>query len=553
MNSQNISRPSKFDYTEWREKFILGILRVASLAGLILIITIYQSTAINDLYIYIGIYIFLVAVTVLPASYDLRVYSLLIVTFGVGVNTILGWGPWSDGTLFILASILLASLLIDRRIDILLLVVSIVFIASIAISDESGLFHLLSPNAPSTTLRNWLVYGADFLVAGVVLIMAASQFKNAFAKMNDEIQLTLDKLEEQKSKLEARVSERTEELENRTKQLHTTTSIARTIAEMQDAQNLLQSVVDLISNEFGYYHVGIYILDDQKRSAFLQSASSETGKQLIGNLFQIESTNKSGFNTVVEKNKYVILSDIESGYQFRDENFPITRSRLVLPLSVRGNILGLLDIHSDQPLVFTPEDAGVLQSLADLVAITFDNIQLLDETKSLVTQLEKNTSIQTNQVWTKLTSRHKPAYQYTPVGVRPIFSRADHNDDKKLRIPLILQGQNIGSIKLQRKGALEEWSQKEKDLINKIAEQVALAVENSRLVDEAQKNAQRDQMLANISQRIRETLDIESVAKTAATELRRIFDLKEAEISIGLPQTEAAPLPKATGTLKLKR
>jgi hypothetical protein len=58
-------------------------------------------------------------------------------------------------------------------------------------------------------------------------------------------------------------------------------------------------------------------------------------------------------------------------------------------------------------------------------------------------------------------------------------------------------------------------------------------LENSRLVDEAQKNALRNQMIANFSTYVRETLDVESVIRTASTELRKVFDLKEAEILIG--------------------
>lgn len=99
-------------------------------------------------------------------------------------------------------------------------------------------------------------------------------------------------------------------------------------------------------------------------------------------------------------------------------------------------------------------------------------------------------------------------------------------------MPLILHGQRIGSINLKRKSN-EKWSEHERALIEKVAEQVTLALENSRLVDEAQKNALRDQMIANVSTRIRETLDVDAVIRTAATELRRIFDLKEAEITVG--------------------
>ncbi len=250
----------------------------------------------------------------------------------------------------------------------------------------------------------------------------------------------------------------------------------------------------------------------------------------------------------------MISSDAESVNFVRDANFPFTRSRMVLPLAVRGNILGLLDLHSDQPRTFNTQDAEILQTLADLVAISFDNAHLINETKSLLSQLEINTNIQTDRTWRKLTSRQKPAYQYTPAGVRPTFSTSKKEDEEGLLIPLVLHGQKIGTIKLMRKGSSTRWSERERILVEKIADQIALALENSRLVDEAQKSAMRDQMIANISTRVRETLDIESVVRTAATELRKVFDLKEAEISVGSPQIESALLVrKNTGSLRLKQ
>jgi hypothetical protein len=59
-------------------------------------------------------------------------------------------------------------------------------------------------------------------------------------------------------------------------------------------------------------------------------------------------------------------------------------------------------------------------------------------------------------------------------------------------------------------------------------------------------------MIANISTRVRETLDVESVIRTAATELRRVFDLKEAEISIGSNQAEASPVRKNVSSIRSK-
>ena len=553
MNNPNISAPTKFDKTEWRKNFVLGILRAASMVGLILIIFTYQTITPGGRYLMLALYAGILAITFLPIPHDVRSYGLILITLLIGFNAIFNQGPRTDGTLFILTGIVLAALLVDQRVDIVLLAISTFGLVIIALLEQSNLYNLIAANTLPITSTNWIIYIVGFFVTGVVLITAIDQFKDMFAKINNSLNLTVDQLEKKNLILESQIAERTEESDSRINQLRATSNIAKTVTEIQDVQNLLQSVVDSITTDLKHYHAGIYILDDKKKSAFLQSASSDTGKQLVGNLFQIEPANRSLFNTVIEKNKPVIYSDTEHASYLKDENFPITRSRLVLPLLVHENLFGMLDIHSDQPLTFTSNDAEFLQPLADLVSVTFDNIRLLNETRALTAELERYTSTQTSQVWDKLTSRHKPAYQYTPVGVRPVFSRSNNNDEEnKLNIPLMLQGKKIGSIKLQRKGAVETWSQKEKELLLKIADQVALAIENSRLVDDAQKGAQRDKMLATISQRIRETLDIEAVASTAATELRRIFDLKEAEISIGLPQSSTPP-PKTTGTLRLKR
>ena len=136
------------------------------------------------------------------------------------------------------------------------------------------------------------------------------------------------------------------------------------------------------------------------------------GKQLIGQAFRVESDRRNVINLVVTQNRHVITSDSDGSAFTRDINFTLTRSRMLLPLAVRGNILGILDIHSEQPQAFSSQDAEILQTLADLVAISFDNARLINETKSLVSQLEMNTNIQTERTWRKLTSRQKPAYQW---------------------------------------------------------------------------------------------------------------------------------------------
>ncbi|MBK6793092.1 MAG: GAF domain-containing protein [Anaerolineales bacterium] len=524
---------SAFDLKTWRERFIRIVLRVASILGVIMISASFSTATNTDRVLFIVMYIILLAITLLPTGYTLRAYLLLIITTIVGVNAVLAWGPWADGSLFLLSTVVMATLLLDNKIDFVLLAGSILFLITLGLLSLNGVFDVRSPQAPPLDLASWGVYIADFSILGIIIISATNMLKSAFTKVVTQMQTAFEALDMERKNLEHKVQERTTELETRMSQLRASALTAGVIAETQEITELLNKAASLISERFEYYHVGIFILDAQRRNVYLQSASSEIGKSLIGRSFHAEPDRKNPLAVVVETNKTLITSDLDRTNFTQDPNFPLTRSRMILPLSVRGTVIGLIDIHSDQPRAFSSEEAEIIQTLADLTAISFDNARLLDETRNLLTQLESNTALQTQRTWSKFTSRHKSAYLYTPAGVRPIFARDKQTNADDLYVPVSLHGQEIGRIKLKkRKGISNEWSERERDLVEKISYQVALALENSRLVDEAQKNALRNQMVANFSTFVRETLNIEEVVRSAATELRKVFDLKEAEILI---------------------
>ncbi len=553
MQDNPSSSPLAYNYKQWRERFILAILRIACILGIVLMAFSFKTATTNDRILFIGLYIVLLTLTVAPISYSVRAYVFLGMLFIVGTNSLLAWGPWLDGSIFFLAFITMAALLFDNRTDIIAIIISAATFSAIGILNQTGLYELSSAPLLVTTSLDWISYTVDFLIPSIIIVIAVGQFKQEFANIAQKMQETFQEIIKERGQLEERVSERTDELESRTAQLRSSTIVARIVAEIQDTEELMNAVTTLTSEQFGYYHIGLYMLDESKKTAFLQSSSSLTGKQLVGQSFHIEPSRRNPLYLAVDQNRYHLASDADSARFFSDSNFPLTRSRMTLPLAIRGKVIGILDIHSEQTRAFNAQDAEIMQTLADLAAISIDNVRLIRESRDLVSQLEANTSSQARDTWSKLTSRHTPAYQYTPAGVRPVFSPKKNIEQSPdvLNMALTLHGQKIGVIKLRRKGASSEWSERERDLVEKIADQVSLALENSRLVDEAQKNALRDQMITNVSSNIRETLDIESVIRTATTELRKVFDLKEAEISVGIPQTMQTN-KKNTSTLRLK-
>jgi len=524
---------------DWRSGFIFAILRFTSLFGIFLLAISFPSASIRDRIVYIIIYLIVLAFTIARLSLTARAYGLLSALMAYGLYSIANFGPRTDGSIFLLAGVLLSALLFERHRDYYTLAAGSLGILLLAVLQQTNLLPL-KENIANIKSSDWVVYIFSFAAIGMVLIAALNQFKSTFTTAAEETHAKYGEISGELKRLEGLTQEQSEKIEARASQIRTSSNTLRILAGLQHISELLDTSTRLLSDEFGYYHVGLLIIDDQGKNAYLQASSSTAGVQLIGHSFPLLPDKKNPYVLAVERNRSVITSDSDPRTFAADSNFPLTRSRLVVPLNLRNQVIGLLDVHSDRTQAFDMQDAEIMQVFADLTAVSFENIRLTNEIKNLVAQIETNSSAQAKRAWTKLTNRNKPAYQYTPAGVRPIFSPDKRIESGDLYIPLILQGQKIGSIKLKRKGSSLSWSDRDQVLVEKIADQVALALENSRLVDEAQKNALRDQMIANISTQIRETLDIDAVVRTATMELRRVFDLKEAEIIIGAAQLESA-------------
>lgn len=540
--------PTIVNFQGWREQFIMAILRVVSVLCIALIASSYTNASITDRILFGVLYAILLAATLLPMKYSIRASVLLLATFVTGLNSILVWGPRFDGVIFLMASVNLAALLFDRRIDLLALGASIFALILIFTLQQLGIYQFRA-DIQTVTLVDWIEYLADFSIVSIILLVAINQLKGEFSRVGRGIQGTFEAFSSERARMEEKVRESTGELETQGRQIRSSAAISRSITELRNVTELMETMTRQISDQFGFFHVGIYVLDERKRTMYLQASSSSD--QVPGQAFRLEPNRLNPINMVIEHNRPHISTSASDVNYLRGTDSSLTRSRMILPLTVRNNVIGIMDIHSDQPQSFNIQVSEILQTLADLTAVSIDNARLIDEIQNLTQQLESNISDQIRETWTKFTSRHKPAYQYTPAGVRPLFANTKLDRHDGLRVPLVLHGQNIGDILLKRKGSSTQWSDRERDLVEKVADQVALALENSRLVDETQKSAMRDQMIANISARIRETLDVEAVLRTATTELRRVFDLKEAEVSIGLLQQDA-PVKKHTSTLRLK-
>ncbi len=120
--------------------------------------------------------------------------------------------------------------------------------------------------------------------SAIVLTISSGNFqRNLEASRRNEIELqeSNKELTQLRDKLELHVQERTSALEQRAIQLQAISSVARSIASIQNIDTLLPDITKLVSQQFGFYHVGIFLVDNQEEYAVLRAANSEGGARML--------------------------------------------------------------------------------------------------------------------------------------------------------------------------------------------------------------------------------------------------------------------------------
>lgn len=333
--------------------------------------------------------------------------------------------------------------------------------------------------------------------------------------------------------LEQRVEERTAGLTKKTDQLRAASFIARQSANVQDLTSLLEIVTNLITDQFGFYHAGIFLINESGDEAILQAASSEGGKRMLarGHALAVGSQGIVGY-AAAQKSPRIALDVGSDAVYFNNPDLPLTRSEVALPLIVRNKVVGVLDIQSDQPQAFRLDDIDVLQTLADQVAVAIEDTRLLSESQAAIMQLEAVSTVRTREAWQKLLEERARGFTYTPLGIRADTSIEPSTAENRLKAEITLRGQKIGSIAIARKDQ-SHWSKLDEDLINEVAGQVGLAVDNLRLLEDAQLRARQEQTIGELATRFSRSLDLDSLLQTAARELGQLPDVAEVSVYIG--------------------
>lgn len=449
--------------------------------------------------------------------------------------------PQSIGaTLSLTILIAFTALLLDARALISLLVTIIVLTLIVTIAQtREWIAPLFIVDA--NPISNWLTISFVFAFTGLGLVLSSISLRRAL-ETSRASQAGLEKsnreLDRLRKELEQRIVERTEDLERRAGQLEAVSSVARTIASVQDVNTLLPNITKLVSEQFGFYHVGIFLVDDINEFAVLRAANSDGGRRMLNRKHQLRLDSNSIVGYSVSRGEPRIALDVgtDSVY-FNNPDLPETRSEMALPLRVGGRVIGALDVQSTQSNAFTREDISVITTLADQVAIAIENARLFDTSQIALLESQDTFDKYVKREWSSFAQRAKHSgfvfdgKQIAPLDqaikrepIRTVTRTGSLSNEKlasTISVPIKLRGQTIGVLDVRAKKGQREWTQDEITLLEAAAERAALALENARLVESAQRRASRERAIGEISSKIGTFSDMDAILQAAVEELGR--------------------------------
>ncbi len=469
-----------------------------------------------------------------------------------------------DESMFIYPlTIVLAGLLLGRRGLFVYTILCMVAVAVQGYGELSGL--IVTRFSKQTLLQGVIVLDALLAFMGLLLYVAIDNLSSNLARaLHHERQMaeTNLELEATRASLEARVQERTSELARRAGYLEATATVARDAASVLNLQEMLDRVAELISERFNFYHAAVYLTDAAGEWAELQAASGAGGKRMLARRHRVPMNGRGIVPYAIERGEPRTALDVgEDAVFFNNPDLAETRSEAALPLRARGQIIGALDVQSDQPRAFEQEDIAALQTLADQVALAISNTRLFQQAQESLEAERRAYGQLSGEAWKEML-RVNPdlGYLYNQGALARLenYSAAPDsasgqvkhgNGDTppsqtpelpELKLRVQARGNVIGTVSAHKPGQAGTWTSEEIALLETLTEQLGTALESARLYQDTQRRATRERLIGEITARMRETLDVEAVLKTAVGEMRQALSLEKVLVRLAL-RPEGAP------------
>jgi signal transduction histidine kinase len=262
-------------------------------------------------------------------------------------------------------------------------------LAIAGVSQEYSHFQEDAEVYESGHIRAWL--GVPLLVKERVIGMISLDRHQLVEFTQDDIDLAMtlanqSALAIENAHLHRTALERARRLELIAQTSHRTTMIL-------NLDELLTHAVRLINETFDYYITSILFVDGNQ--LVLKATSLPAPDQATLDL-RLDIGQQGITGWVAANREPLLVQDVDTDPRYyRLSDIEKTRSELAVPLLFRDEIIGVLDVSSEEVGAFTELDLSTIQTVADQLAVAIHNARLYEQVQQHAADLEERVKART--------------------------------------------------------------------------------------------------------------------------------------------------------------
>lgn len=348
--------------------------------------------------------------------------------------------------------------------------------------------------------------------------------------------------------------------------LQAASDVVQPLAQIVNRANLLDRAVTLIQTRFKFYHVQIFLVNETRDQALLAASTGEAGRLLLERGHQLSVGSQSVIGQVVLRSAPVLVSDTEKeSVYYPNDLLPKTRAELALPIRDGTQTIGALDLQSLMPNAFGKAEIGALQLVADLLASAVRSARLLEqheqtantnerlrrEAATSLREIERLNQQLTRSAWQEYKAEGRavsgvtldrdrvlPSNEWTESLLRAGQEARvveTKGSQGTVAVPVTLRGEVIGAIEVD---AGTEANPETVEMVQAVAQRLALSVENARLYEVTLQAAAHEQRINDIAARFQSVATVDELMRIALAELGDILGAEQGSIRLGQFTTE---------------
>jgi signal transduction histidine kinase len=165
-------------------------------------------------------------------------------------------------------------------------------------------------------------------------------------------------------------------LQKRLLEVNTLYKISQDITGTLDLDLMLRQVVRLLKEQFGFYHVQVFLNDPETRELVCSQGSdiSDANHQLVRRNYR---PGEGIIGAVANNFQLSVVRNVNlAGDYIPDPRLPKTFAELAIPLKTGNHFLGVLDIRHSFPDSFSDHDIQLMATVADQIAVAIEKAQI---------------------------------------------------------------------------------------------------------------------------------------------------------------------------------